>query len=168
MTRSWFLGHALVLLLGAGLLLVVFEFTELDPLLARPFYDPTKGDFPLRHHWFFAPVFYYGIKFAVVTGALLATAICLCAFTGRLSWLPPRNAALALLGMALIPATVALLKASTSRHCPWDIAEFGGFAPYLGLFARVPADIARGACFPAAHASTGFMWLAWGLALSHH
>ena len=168
MTCRWFLGQALLLSFSAAVLLFAFEHTDLDRLLARPFYDPALGDFPLRQHWFFAPVFYYGIKFAVIAAAMLAAAACLWGLAGGLSWLPRRNAALALLGMLLIPLAVALLKLSTSRHCPWEIAEFGGFAPYLGLLATMPADIARGNCFPAAHAATGFMWLAYGLALHTH
>ncbi len=168
MTRRWFLGHSLFLLLSGVSLFYVFEHTDLDLQLASPFFNPVLGDFPLRQHWFFAPVFYYGVKFAVLAGALLAGAGCLYGLSGRLPWLPQRNAALALLGLILIPAAVALLRLNTNRHCPWDIAEFGGFAPYLGLLAQTPGDIVRGMCFPAAHAATGFMWLACGLALHAH
>ncbi len=168
LTRRWFLGHSLLLLLGAAALLLCFENTDFDRLLARPFYDPVLGDFPLRQHWLFAPVVYYGLKFAVLVGAVLAAAACLLGLSGKLPWLPRRNAALALLGMLLIPSAVAMLKLGTNRHCPWEIVEFGGFAPYLGLFAAMPADIVRGSCFPAAHAATGFMWLAGGLALHTH
>lgn len=168
MTGRWYLRQGLLLLLAAAALWLVFEHSDLDRMLARPFYDPAMGDFPLRQHWFFAPVIYYGLKSAVLVGAMLAGGACLAGLGGRLPWLPPRNAALALLGMILIPLAVALLKLSTSRHCPWEIAEFGGFAPYLGLLATMPADIARGNCFPAAHAATGFMWLACGLALHTH
>lgn len=168
LTGRWFIGHGLLLLLGAAALLLCFENTNLDRLLAKPFYDPALGDFPLRQHWLFAPVFYYGLKFAVLVGAVLAAAASLVGLAGRLPWLPQRNAALALLGMILIPAAVAMLKLGTNRHCPWEIVEFGGFAPYLGLFAAMPTDIVRGSCFPAAHAATGFMWLAGGLALHTH
>lgn len=168
MTRRWFLGHGLFLALSGVLLFYVFERTDLDLQLAAPFFNPVLGDFPLRQHGFFTPVFYYGVKFAVLAGALPAGAGCLYGLGGRLPWLPPRNAALALLGLILIPAAVAVLRLNTNRHCPWDIAAFGGFAPYLGLLAQASGDIARGMCFPAAHAATGFMWLAGGLALHTH
>ena len=98
MTRRWFLGHGLLLLFGAAALLLCFENTDLDRLLARPFYDPALGDFPLRQHWLFAPVVYYGLKFAVLVGAVLAAAACLVGLSGNLTWLPRRNAALALHG----------------------------------------------------------------------
>jgi membrane-associated PAP2 superfamily phosphatase len=168
MTRRWYLGQSLFLAGSAILLLSVFSHTDLDLRLARPFYDPALAAFPLRQHWFFAPVFYYGLKFAMLAGAMLAGATCLYGLGGRLPWLARRNALLALLGLILIPAAVAGLRLNTSRHCPWDIAEFGGYAPYLDLFAQMPADIVRGMCFPASHAATGFMWLACGLALHDH
>lgn len=165
MTRRCLLGQVIFLALSAGLLLFVFETTDLDLQLARPFFDGQAHDFPLRQHGFFNPVFYYGFKFAVVAGAVAALACCLLGCCGRLVWLPKKNACLAMLGLILIPSAVALLKLNTNRHCPWDIAEFGGFAPYLGLLAGMPAEIVRGVCFPAAHAASGFMWLACGLAL---
>ena len=165
MNRRWYLGHALFLAFSATILLLTFENSDLDLRLARPFYDSALGDFPLRQNGLFAPVFYYGVKFAVLAGGILAGAACLAGLSGRLSWLPPRNAALALLGLVLIPAAVAALKLATNRHCPWDVSEFGGFAPYMSLLARMPRDVVRGACFPASHAVTGFMWLACGLAL---
>ena len=168
MTRRWLLGQVAFLALSAGLLLLVFENSSLDLLLARPFFDEQLNDFPLRKNSFFNPVFYYGFKFAVSAAGVMALAICLFACRGRLLWLPKKNAWLALLGLILIPSAVALLKLNTNRHCPWDIAEFGGFAPYLGLLADMPEGIVRGVCFPAAHAATGFMWLAVGLALHTH
>ena len=165
MSRHWYLGQVLFLAFSAAILLLVFENSDLDLRLARPFYDSALGDFPLRQNGLFAPIFYYGVKFAVLAGGILVAAACLAGLSGRLLWLPPRNAMLALLGLVLIPAAVATLKLVTNRHCTWDVAEFGGFAPYMSLLAQMPREIARGACFPAAHAATGFMWLACGLAL---
>ena len=165
MSRRWYFGHALLLACSALLLLLVFENSDLDRVLARPFYDAELHDFPLRQHWFFAPVFYYGLKFAVLSAAVLVAMACLLGMAGKVECLPRRYAALALLGLILIPSAVALLKLNTNRHCPWDVAEFGGFAPYAGLLAEMPVDIVRGVCFPASHAATGFMWLAPALAL---
>ena len=79
--------------------------------------------------------------------------------------LPRRNALLAALGMILIPVCTTVLKHLTQRYCPWDVVDFGGYAPYLGLFDPVPAGLKAGQCFPAGHASTGYLWIVWGLAL---
>jgi len=67
--------------------------------------------------------------------------------------------------MLLIPLLTVALKHLTNRHCPWDMQDFGGYAPYLSLFARAPEGIVRGVCFPSGHASGGFVWIVWGLAL---
>ncbi|HSG23177.1 MAG TPA: phosphatase PAP2 family protein, partial [Azonexus sp.] len=83
----------------------------------------------------------------------------------RVDWLPPRNARLVIFGMLLIPLVTVALKRLTNRHCPWDILDFGGYAPYVSLFASTPESIVHGVCFPSGHASGGFVWLIWGLAL---
>lgn len=168
MNRRWLIGQVIFLVLSAGLLLLVFENSDLDLQLARPFFDVAINDFPLRRDGFFNPVFYFGIKFAVTAAGIIALFVSVFGLCGQLVWLPKKNALLAMLGLILLPSAVALLKLNTNRHCPWDIAEFGGFAPYVGLLAEMPAGIVRGVCFPAANASIGFMWLAVGLALHGH
>jgi membrane-associated PAP2 superfamily phosphatase len=73
------------------------------------------------------------------------------------------------LALTLAPLSVAILKFFSARHCPWDIAGFGGFVPYVGLLDTYPGNVAPGHCFPAGHASTGFCLFAFhfvGRALS--
>ncbi|MBU3908965.1 MAG: phosphatase PAP2 family protein [Gammaproteobacteria bacterium] len=149
------------------LLLLLFEQTSLDLHLESLFYDPAIADFPLRHHWFFAVVMHHGMKQLSIALLFPAAALCLLAMRGKFDWLPPRNALLALTGMLLIPFTTALLKQLSNRHCPWDVIDFGGYAPYIGLFATTAHDIAPGMCFPAGHAASGLAWIVWALALAH-
>jgi membrane-associated PAP2 superfamily phosphatase len=165
--NAWWLRQAVLMAILAMLLLLIFEQTALDLRVERFFYDASSGDFPLRRHWFFELVMHHGLKQVSYTLLLPAAIVCLLAMRGKFAWLPPRNALLALVGMLLIPATTALLKQFTNRHCPWDIIDFGGFAPYIGLLVPGPQDIARGMCFPAGHASGGFAWMVWALALTH-
>ena len=70
MNRRWYLGHALFLAFSATILLLTFENSDLDLRLARPFYDSALGDFPLRQNGLFAPVFYYGVKYAVLAARI--------------------------------------------------------------------------------------------------
>lgn len=165
MSRSWYATQALLLLVSGGLLLWVFETTNLDLQLALPFYSAELGDFPLRRHWFLDFVMHHGMK--TVSYILVAAALFFCylGYRGELAWLPRRNALLAGAGMLLIPLGTVVLKSLTNRHCPWDIVDFGGFAPYVGLLAPAPSDIKAGQCFPAGHASAGFLWIVWGVAL---
>ena len=161
----WPLGQALLLLASAILLLLLFEHTSLDLEIARRLYDPELGQFPWRHHWLFNHVLHHGLKQVSYGAVAAALYFCHLGWKGELSWLPRRNALLAGCGMLLIPLGTTLLKSLTQRHCPWDLLEFGGFAPYLPLLAPAPEGIKAGECFPAGHASAGFLWIVWGMAL---
>lgn len=165
--HKWWYRQILSLAVLAALLLLIFERTALDLRVAHLFYAAASGDFPLRHHWFLEVVMHHGLKQVSYVLLIFAAAFCLLAIRGKIDWLPPRNAALALAGMLLIPITTALLKQITNRHCPWDIVEFGGYAPYLGLLTAAPRDLAPGMCFPAGHASSGLAWVVWAVALAH-
>jgi membrane-associated PAP2 superfamily phosphatase len=67
-----------------------------------------------------------------------------------------RYAAFSFLAVALSAGIVGGLKEITNVDCPWDLAEFGGDRPYVELFARRPESLPRAACFPGAHAASGF------------
>lgn len=151
--------------LTALLLLALFESGALDLRLEALFHDPRLGDFPLRHHWFFEQVLHHGLKQACYALLIFASGLCLLGVRGKLAWLPRPDAWLALIGMLLIPLSITLLKQLTHRHCPWDIVDFGGYAPYVGLLGSAPADLAQGRCFPAGHAGGGLAWLIWAVAL---
>lgn len=164
-SRRWLLGQTLLLAAMAALLLLVFENSRLDLDLSTRIYDPTLGDFPLHHHWLFERVLHHGMKYTAYALVCIALVPCWFGWKGELAWLPKRNALLAAVGMLAIPICTSLLKLSTNRHCPWDVIEFGGFAPYLGLLVPGPEGIKPGVCFPAGHASAGFLWLVWAVAL---
>ncbi|MCK2088245.1 phosphatase PAP2 family protein [Thauera aromatica] len=164
-TRRWLLSQYALLALSALLLFWAFEGSDLDRRLARIFFDPELGVFPLRRAWFLEAVMHRAAKQA--TYVLVAASLWLCwqGWKGRLSWLPPRNALLAAIGMVAIPAATSAVKLMTARYCPWDTIDFGGYAPYLHLFEAAPRGIKAGQCFPAGHASTGFLWIVWAVAL---
>jgi membrane-associated PAP2 superfamily phosphatase len=165
---AW-LRRQVILLAGSALfLLLVFGLSDLDRQLAQPFYDAASQQFPWREQGWVTPVLYDVPKFISLAGAAICVLLSLFGIAGRLTWLPPRNAWVALLGLILIPSSVAALKLLTNRYCPWDLAEFGGFAPHLPWFASLPEKLPRGLCFPASHAATGFMWLAVAIALHDH
>lgn len=166
-TRRWVLLQYVLLGSSALALLWVFEASDLDRSLARVFaFDPQLGGaFRLKHSWFLEFVMHRGLRQVNHVLVLAALLLCWRGWRGRLAWLPPRNALLAAIGMLLIPATVTVLKQVTQRYCPWDLVDFGGWAPYLRLFDPVPQGMKPGRCFPAGHASVGFLWLVWAVAL---
>jgi len=163
--RAWIAMQGLLLLLAGASLLWLFQTSDLDRQIAHLFFDEQQGLFPLRRTWLFENLLHRSAKqvtYLAVAGALY---VCYLGYRGFLDWLPPRNALLAALGMLLIPLGISILKQLISRHCPWDMVDFGGFAPYLHLLDTPPAEIKAGVCFPAGHASTGLLWIVWGLAL---
>ena len=58
--------------------------------------------------------------------------------------------------MVLATTLVGALKAVTNVDCPWDLSEFGGVRPYVGLLEDRPDWLPRAKCFPGAHSASGF------------
>jgi len=62
--------------------------------------------------------------------------------------------------MALIPLTISSLKSLTNVYCPWDLARYGGDAPYVKVYNSYPESFkqkgTKPQCFPGGHASGGF------------
>lgn len=164
-SRAWLAWQFIWLILGALLLLWIFEGTDLDRAITRLFFDAQSGAFPLRRIWFLEAVMHTAAKQASYILVAASLYFCWQGWRGRLAWLPPRNALLAAIGMLAIPLATSTLKMLTTRYCPWDILDFGGFAPYLGLLDPAPQGLKAGQCFPAGHASAGFLWLVWAVAL---
>ena len=163
--QAWVAMQGLLLLLIGAAMLWVFQTTDLDRQIAHWFFDEQQGIFPLRRTWLFENLLHHSMKQASYLAVAGALYVCYLGYRGALDWLPPRNALLAALGMALIPLGITILKQLISRHCPWDMVDFGGYAPYLRLLDTPPTTIKAGVCFPAGHASAGFLWVVWGVAL---
>jgi len=158
--RRFYSWHAGVPLLLAALLLAVFELTALDRWINDLFYDAAQQQFPLRKQAFLEHVLHRGGKYAVALialGALTVFALSwwVSAWRGR-----RRAAAYIFLAIALGTGAVAALKATTNKHCPYDLAVYGGTAPYVRLLQTAPPGAPRGNCFPGGHASGGFALMA--------
>jgi len=162
----WHLGPALV----AALALLALETTRLDSTVSHWFFNTASGQFPLRYNSAFEIVTHQWAKYVVVLIACAAIASWLMSFV--LPALMDRRRVLLFLSLALTlaPATVSLLKDASPRSCPYDLVEYGGHAPHLGLLEAAPPGEPPGRCFPSGHASAGFCLLAFyfaGLALGN-
>ena len=135
------------------LLLLAWDASGLDLALARTMADGSgfalRGSWTLEvllHDWMrrvaFAAAIWLAVGTAWPTGVLRRLSR-----AARIQWL-----ASLLLGVAVIN----LLKHTSHSSCPWDLAEFGGAANYVGHWAWGLADGGPGRCFPAGHASAGF------------
>ena len=136
--------------------IVALDSAGIDPVISGWFFDAHAGEFPWRHNGFLEVVMHHWTKYLVVLVAMAAFAGYMISFLApQLIPLRPLFLFMAL-ALTLAPLTVAAMKFFSTRHCPWDVAGFGGFVPYAGLLESYPAGIAAGRCFPAGHAATGF------------
>jgi len=150
------LGPALIV----AALLIALEATPFDSTISGWFFDPVTGSFPLRYSAVFEIVTHQWAKHMVILVASAVIATLLLSFV--IPELDHHRRLLLFLSLALTlaPAVVTLLKAGNPRHCPYDLAEYGGYAARLGLFDPTPPGQAPGHCFPGGHASAGFCLLA--------
>ncbi len=151
----FFARHLLPVFAVAGVILAL-DGAGMDPLVSSWFYDPQTSGFPLRYNGFVEVALHHGTKYLVVLVAVAAYAAYLISFLSQPLQPRRRLFLFTALALTLAPLAIATLKFFSMRHCPWDVAGFGGFVPYVGLLDAYPADIAPGRCFPAGHASTGF------------
>ena len=77
----------------------------------------------------------------------------------RVRWL-----AVTLLCVLAVPA----LKQFSHTSCPWDLAEFGGVARYVGHWRAGLLDGGPGRCFPSGHATAAFAFFGGWFVLRDH
>jgi membrane-associated PAP2 superfamily phosphatase len=150
------------LLLASGLVILwISRGTDIDLMLADALYDAGARVFPWRHAWL-TETFNHGILKTLLTLA----AACFGVAAGWDAFRPrPARAALDRLRLRvvgvsalLVPLVISMLKQASVAHCPWDLARYGGQAPYLRLFDALPLGVHPGHCLPAGHASSA-LWL---------
>lgn len=152
--------HLLWPLAAAPLLALLFEATPLDRALTGLYFDASRNAFPLRDDLFLQNVMHGGMKLLVigiafaVLGAFMLTYLLPQweAHRRRLFWI--------VTGMTGGSLLVSLLKHGSTLHCPWDLVDYGGYAPFHSLFGSLADGIAAGRCFPGGHASGGFTLMA--------
>ncbi len=147
------LGAALVL--AAAALLVVERF-RIDWWVSSLFFDPELGRFPLRDDWFLEKLMHVGARNAVVVVGLLVLAAWMVSF--RLKRVSKWRPLLLFLFVAMVSSstTISLIKSASGKHCPYDLEQYGGTVPFVGLLERLPQGVKPGKCWPGGHASAGF------------
>ncbi len=165
-TRFIGLGSALGLLVGT---LALFQFTNLDIWVQDFCYDFAN------HRWWVNAqdvwpglLFYSGPKVVlqVTSGLLFAWLMLPVRWRPKvlrhfqLPW-PKRRLWLVLFCLAIVPATISVMKRRSDLYCPWSVDRYGGDRPHLHFFDALPANYPPdcGRCFPAQHASGGFALL---------
>lgn len=147
------LGGALVLAAAA---LLIVERLRIDWWVSSLFFDPESGRFPLRDDWFLEKVMHVGVKNAVVGIGLLVLGAWIASF--RLARLAKWRALLLFVFVAMVSSstTISLIKSASSKHCPYDLEQYGGAVAFVGLLEQLPQGVKPGNCWPGGHASAGF------------
>ncbi|QLG89627.1 phosphatase PAP2 family protein [Chitinibacter bivalviorum] len=165
LTLTFWLLHLGIPLLFAAVMLWFYPQTNWDIALISPYFDGTTHSFYLKNNFLLDGVMHTGVKSVLFLGPILTIAallwsiknLALRPYRRRLFWL--------LAGQFFGALVVSLLKKISIHACPWDLKMFGGYAPFLPLFADLPAGMNPGRCFPGGHASGGFSLLAFYFAL---
>jgi membrane-associated PAP2 superfamily phosphatase len=153
--RAW-----LMLAVTYGVALIALQRGGGDAAIADAIYAAQGGAWTLRDHWLLAGWIHEGGRRWVAGTVLALGAFALVAWR-RPTFAPWRRPLVVLLGSVLASvAVVASIKYSLPMDCPWSLEAYGGDLPRIGLFDVRPVDLPRNGCFPAAHASSGFAWVA--------
>ncbi len=151
----------LVLPLGLGLLLwQVYPATGIDQMIQSWYYDPAAKVFPLRNEPWLTIGMHSGLKMLAIAFSVAVFGAWTVSFFEPA--LQPERRRLGWIWIAMLFASLAIsvLKGTSIHHCPWDLLDYGGYAPRLALFDMLPTGIQPGRCFPGGHASGGFALLA--------
>ena len=143
--------------LAALLLLAGWDASGLDLPATRLLAGPLG--FPLQDNWFLTRVLHQGV---LPLSWLLAGWITLGVWWPTLGQQRlPADARLQWAGATWLALLVVdLMKVASTTSCPWDLAEFGGGAIHVSHWAWGTLDGGSGHCFPAGHASAGFVFVA--------
>lgn len=162
-SARWWLACVVIPGAVAGAVLVWGE--QVDFTVTDALYRPTRPHFPLAGNWLLEQVLHRAGKWPLMlTGAGLIGALIASAWVPRLR-AARRVLAYLLVAIAAGSGGVAILKHSTGKYCPRELARYGGFAPYVGLLDGAPAGIKPGHCWPGGHSTSGFGFFAFYFAL---
>ncbi|WP_028449885.1 phosphatase PAP2 family protein [Chitinibacter tainanensis] len=163
--QQWLLGNAVLLISSLVGLIILQQYSNVDLWLANWVFDPASGQFPWRDQWLTAKLGHDWMKkLSVMLGVAVAWQLYRQQRLAGWQDLATRQWLVVGLSALLVPVLVTQFKHLSVLHCPWDLQQFGGHAPYLRLFDRLPLGVGAGQCYPAGHASSG-SWLLGFIAL---
>lgn len=157
--KFWIL-HFWLPLVVAGVCLYTLEHSSLDLWLADKWYVLEGHQWAWKRSWVsYHLIHHYGKLVIVSFGVLLLLLIVLSYFRKALRlWRIPMIYLLTT--MAAVPGAIVVLKNLNTAACPWDLSRYGGSLPYLHPLDNQFGLVDTGHCFPAGHASGGFILLA--------
>lgn len=160
--RGFYLRQSLLLVVSAMALLWLFHITRLDLQLAAPYYDPVNHAFPWRYAWVSKYFVHRYVKYALL---LVGVGVWVVALSTKWRARQPRFLIthrrrwwFVAWCFVVVPIAIGVLRRLSPMHCPWEVVDFGGYAPYFDLLSGAPAGLRAGHCFPGAFVASG-SWL---------
>lgn len=150
-------------------LLIAWDATGLDPVLARAFGN-AQG-FALRENFWTTQVFHRGARNA---GWLVVLALLVNIWwpLGAFKSTTRSERVRCLVSVFACLLLVLVFRRYSSSSCPWDLAAFGGAGTGGGAWVSHwnwwLTDGGPGKCFPSGHASAGFAFIAVFFTLNRH
>ena len=140
---------------------LLFATTHIDLGLANTlFFDASSDQWRGAGNWWINDFLHTGGRWAVRIVVVLALAAWIATLFNHSMRRLRRPLGYFVIAVVLTIGVVGLLKAVTNVDCPWDLRAFGGSFPYVELFADRPVGLRHAQCFPAAHASSGYAFMA--------
>jgi membrane-associated PAP2 superfamily phosphatase len=159
-SRTFWAWHLWAALLAASVALIFMENSNLDLWMADQWYALQGGQWAWRSHWVsYELIHHYGKQLIIGIGLTALVLIVLSYIRpGLRNWRAPMSYLLTT--MAVVPTLIATFKKFSPVDCPWSLLRYGGDLPYVRTFEHSFGLTDVGRCFPAGHASGGFILLA--------
>lgn len=153
-------GNLAAVALTGGALLWLSRDGSIDFAVARLFFDPAAGNFPLKDGALLAQAGHTALRWLVIS--IWLGAVALLAASWRIAALRAWRARLVYFSATVAVCTllVSLVKMASAHSCPWDLAMFGGQAHWFPLLGAPEAASGPGRCWPGAHSASGFSLVA--------
>lgn len=146
----------------------VFKNTSIDLTVQKLFFNQSLNSFTLQHNPLIEKYLYHGLKVAAYTGGLASIAWLIYMIRTNSDSRTNEPYIAALIATICIPLVITLLKRLTNIDCPWSFHEFGGQLSYINSMDFFTEKALKGQCFPAGHATGGFIWLSWAMIFHRH
>ncbi|MGL4722807.1 MAG: phosphatase PAP2 family protein [Desulfovibrionaceae bacterium] len=165
MKKSQFNTHLFFIAISLLSFLLLEQYTNIDPYIQNIFYLKNTKTWlitPAEHKEFYGYIFYYTIKQCLVfSGIMLLLVWIYGVLSNHLARTYHKALTKYLLALICIPLLISSLKNVTNVYCPNQTEIFNGLAPYSKLLEFCPqtkTNFGKGRCFPAGHASSGFLF----------
>lgn len=134
------------------------QISNWDISWLRLFWDEPSQSWPYRDHWLASGVLHTGGQQLVQWLGIVLLLVWV-GLGWRLTEALRRTLTYVVVASICSSLLIAGLKEVTHLPCAWEVTVFGGNVPHLTMLDMFNPAWPKGSCFPAGHASGGYIWL---------